>query len=160
MTKSGYSFLVKGEEGGETTFEELRYLDQLLILSIRLKKIPCLSSDDLSWINRITRFHFCIGPKAYPLTKKHDKRLTIGGLDLSEESSGQLWGITSSLVLSRCSQLKQMLEDLVICNVGCFGGLKSLTSTTFISQSLWRDGGLATQSDLLYQIWRNLLCTI
>ena len=81
MTKSAYIFLVKGEEGGETTFEELRYLDQLIILSIRLK-IPCLSSDDLSWINRITRFHFCISPKAYPLTNKHDKRLTIGGLDL------------------------------------------------------------------------------
>lgn len=82
MTKSAYSFLVKGKEIGETTFEELRYLDQLLILSIRLKKIPCLSSDDLFWINRITRFHFCISPEAYPLTNKHDKRLTIGGLDL------------------------------------------------------------------------------
>ncbi|XP_075668705.1 disease resistance protein At4g27190-like isoform X3 [Castanea sativa] len=149
MTESAYNFLVKGEEGDETTFEELRYLDQLLILSIRLKEIPCLSSDDLSWINRITRFHFCIGPKAYPLTNKHDKRLTIDGLDLSQESIGQLWGIASSLVLSHCSQLKQMLEDLVICNVGCFGGLKTLTISTFTSQSLWRDGGLAAQSDLL-----------
>ena len=107
MTKSAYIFLVKGEEGGETTFEELRYLDQLLILSIRLKKIPCLSSNDLSWINRITRFHFCISPKAYPVTNKHDKIFTIGGLDLSQESIGQLWGIASSLVLSRCSQLNQ-----------------------------------------------------
>lgn len=66
MTESAYNFLVKGEEGEETTLEELRYLDQLLILSIRLKKIPCLSSDDLSWINRITRFHFALAQKLTP----------------------------------------------------------------------------------------------
>ena len=53
------------------------------------------------------------------------------------------------MVLSRCSQLKHRLEDLVICNVGCFGGLKSLTITTCTNQSLWQDGGLAAQSDLL-----------
>jgi hypothetical protein len=51
------------EEEAQTTFEELRHLDRLLILCISFKRIPHLSSEDLSWINRLRGFQILIDPR-------------------------------------------------------------------------------------------------
>ncbi|KAM3699123.1 hypothetical protein ACJW31_05G001700 [Castanea mollissima] len=125
VTNSSYQFL--GEEEGETTFEELIQLDGLLVLSIKLKSIPLLSSDDLSLVNRLRRFLILIGPTAYAFLTTHDKSAAVSKIDFTQDSILQLWDISNSLVLKNCSNLNQMLDDLVINTVVGFIGLKSLT---------------------------------
>ncbi|KAJ0045610.1 hypothetical protein Pint_04267 [Pistacia integerrima] len=92
MTLSNYHWGLRGEvEEGETSFEELQCLQRLLVLSIRLKGLPSPGSEDLTWINRLIRFQFFIGPTANSLPTKHDKRrVTISSLDLSGEWIGCL----------------------------------------------------------------------
>ena len=150
MTLSAYHFSVKGEvEEEQTSFEELGCLERLLVLSIRLDRIPCLSSENVTWINKLRRFQFFIGPTANSLPTRHDKRrVTISGLNLSGEWIGWLLGNASSLVLKNCLGLNEMLEDLVINSVGCFVYLKSLTIASSNS-SLRPGGGCAAHSDLL-----------
>ncbi|KAM4103020.1 hypothetical protein ACJW30_06G047600 [Castanea mollissima] len=64
MTLSAYHLSVKGEvEEEQTSFEELGCLERLLVLSIRLDRIPCLSSENVTWINKLRRFQFFIGPQ-------------------------------------------------------------------------------------------------
>ncbi|KAF3958444.1 hypothetical protein CMV_016665 [Castanea mollissima] len=150
MTLSAYHLSVKGEvEEEQTSFEELGCLERLLVLSIRLDRIPCLSSENVTWINKLRRFQFFIGPTANSLPTRHDKRrVTISGLNLSGEWIGWLLGNASSLVLKNCLGLNEMLEDLVINSVGCFVCLKSLTIASSNS-SLRPGGGIAAHSDLL-----------
>ncbi|KAM3757363.1 hypothetical protein ACB098_02G182200 [Castanea mollissima] len=149
-TRSKFRFRMKGEEqDGQATFDELRYLDRLLILSITFKRIPCFRFEDLSWINRLRGFKIFMGPTVYPIVTTYDKRVIISGLDLSQESIGQLWGIANYLVLENCSGLNKMLKDLVINSVGCFVGLKSLTVERSSSSNLRTVGECSAHSDLL-----------
>ncbi|KAG2680491.1 hypothetical protein I3760_11G101500 [Carya illinoinensis] len=151
MTLSGYHLSVKEAVEKELTcFEELGCLERLRILSIRLKRIPYLSSEDLSWINRLRRYQFFIGPTANSLPTRHDKsRVTISSLNLSEGGGiDRLLSNASSLVLSHCWGLNEMLEDLVITCAGCFASLKSLTIAGSNS-SLRPAGGCAAHFDLL-----------
>ncbi|XP_075655382.1 disease resistance protein At4g27190-like isoform X2 [Castanea sativa] len=149
-TRSKFRFRMKGEEqDGQATFDELRYLDRLLILSITFKRIPCFRFEDLSWINRLRGFKIFMGTTVYPIVTTYDKRVIISGLDLSQESIGQLWGIANYLVLENCSGLNKMLKDLVINSVGCFVGLKSLTVERSTSSNLRTVGECSAHSDLL-----------
>nr|POF06303.1 disease resistance protein [Quercus suber] len=150
MTLSAYHLSVKGEvEEEQTSFEELGCLERLLVLSVRLDRIPCLNSENVTWINKLRRFQFFIGPTANCLPTRHDKRrVTISGLNLSGEWIGWLLGNASSLVLKNCLGLNEMLEDLVINSVGCFVCIKSLTIASSNS-SLRPGGGCAAHSDLL-----------
>lgn len=150
MTLSGYHMRVKGKiEEEQTSFEELGHLERLLVLSIRLERIPCLSTEEHSWINRLRRFQFFIGPAANSLPTRHDqRRVTISGLNLSGEWIDWLLRNASSLVLNYCLGLNQMLEGLVINSVDCYAGLKSLTIARSNS-SLRPEGGCAAQFDLL-----------
>ncbi|XP_040989065.1 disease resistance protein At4g27190 [Juglans microcarpa x Juglans regia] len=131
MTHSGYQLRVKREvEEKQTSFEELLCLERLLVLFIHLERIPCLSSEPLSSVYRLTRFQFLIGPHAHHLKGRHahDKRtVTVRALDLSAEPIWCLLSIASSLLLNHCWGLNEMLENLVINSVGSFAGLKSLT---------------------------------
>ncbi|KAF3947792.1 hypothetical protein CMV_026126 [Castanea mollissima] len=149
VTNSSYQFLVKGKEEGETTFEELIRLDGLLVLSIKLKSIPWLSSDDLSWINRLRRFQILIGPTAYSFLTTHDKSVAISKIDSTQDSILQLWDISNSLVLKNCSNLNLMLDDLVINTVVGFIGLKSLTIERCTITKSCPVRGLAACCDLL-----------
>ncbi|KAJ0100813.1 hypothetical protein Patl1_04360 [Pistacia atlantica] len=150
MTLSNYHWGLKGEvEEGETSFEELRCLQRLLVLSIRLKGLPSPGSEDLTWINRLIRFQFFIGPTANSLPTKHDKRrVTISSLDLSGEWIGWFLTNASSFVLNHCRGLNQMLETLVIHSIDQFSSLKSLTIASS-SSSLRPEGGCAAHYDLL-----------
>lgn len=150
MTLSNYHWGLKGEvEEGETSFEELGCLERLLILSIRLKGLPPPGSEGLTWINRLKRFQFFIGPTANSLPTKHDKRrVTIGSLDLSGEWVGWFLTNASSFILNHCWGLNEMLETLVIYSVDQFTGLKSLTIASSNS-SLRPEGGCAAHYDLL-----------
>jgi disease resistance protein RPS2 len=150
MTLSGYHLSVKREIEEEwTSFEKLGCLERLLVLSIRFKRIPCLSTEDISWINRLRKFQFFIGPTANSLPTRHDKRrVTISGLNLSGEWIGWLLSNASSLVLNHCWGLNEMLEDLVINSVDYFAGLKSLTIASSNS-SLQPGGGCTAHFDLL-----------
>uniref|UniRef100_A0A7N2LYZ2 NB-ARC domain-containing protein n=1 Tax=Quercus lobata TaxID=97700 RepID=A0A7N2LYZ2_QUELO len=149
-TRSKFHFRMKGEEhDGQATFDELRYLDRLLILSITFKRIPCIRFEDLSWINRLRGFKIFMGPTVYPIVTTYDKRVIISCLDLSQESIGQLWSIANYLVLQNCSGLNKMLKDLVINSVGCFVGLKSLTVERSTSSNLRTVGECSAHSDLL-----------
>ena len=149
VTNSSYQFLVKGEEEGETTFEELIQLDGLLVLSIKLKSIPLLSSDDLSWINGLRRFQILIGPTAYTFLTTHDKSVAVSKIDFTQDSILQLWDISNSLVLKNCSNLNLMLDDLVINTVVGFIGLKSLTIERCTIMKSCPVRGLAACCDLL-----------
>jgi disease resistance protein RPS2 len=150
MTLSAYHLSVNREvEEEQASFEELRCLERLLILCIRLDRIPCLSSENVNWINKLRRFQFFIGPTANSLPTRHDKRrVTISGLTLSGEWIGGLLGNASSLVLNHCWGWNEMLEVLVINSVGCFACLKSLTIASSNS-SLQPEGGCAAHYDLL-----------
>ncbi|KAG7955999.1 hypothetical protein I3843_11G102600 [Carya illinoinensis] len=119
-------------------------------LSVKEARIPYLSSEDLSWINGLRRYQFFIGPTANSLPTRHDKRrVTISSLNLSEGGGiDRLLSNASSLVLSHCWGLNEMLEDLVITCAGCFAGLKSLTIAGSNS-SLRPAGGCAAHFDLL-----------
>ena len=146
MTHSGFHLRLKGEEGGQATFEELRSLERLRDLSITLNRIPCDKSEDLSWINRLRRFHFHI-IQANGTLRTHDKRSNIQGLDLSRESIGWYWGNSSSLHLDLCQGLTEMLEDFIKSDAS-FANLKSLTISNCLT-SLGRGGGCVARSDLL-----------
>lgn len=150
MTLSNYHWRVKGQEDeGQTNFEELGCLEQLLVLSIRLENIPSQGTEDLTWIGRLRSFQFFIGPTANSLPTKHDeRRVTISGIDLSGEWIGWLLTNASSLILNSCWGLDQMLETLVINSVGAFANLKSLTIAGS-SSSLRPIGGCAAHDDLL-----------
>lgn len=150
MTLSDYHWRVKGQKDeGQTTFEELGCLEQLLFLSIRLENIPSQGTEDLTWIGRLRSFQFFIGPTANSLPTTHDeRRVTFSGIDLSGEWIGWLLTNASSLILNNCWGLDQMLETLVIHSVGAFDNLKSLTIAGS-SSSLRPIGGCAAHDDLL-----------
>ncbi|XP_048318774.2 disease resistance protein At4g27190 [Ziziphus jujuba] len=159
MTLSTYHWGTAGEvEEGQATFEELGCLKRLFALSIRLKSIPCLRPEDLTWIGRLRKFQYFIGQTANSLPSKHDeRRVTISGLNLSEEGIGRLLINASSLVMNGCWGLNQLLEDLAINSANEFAelnsfntfvSLKSLTITS--SNSSFRPrGGCAAPYDLL-----------
>ncbi|XP_059443591.1 disease resistance protein At4g27190-like [Corylus avellana] len=150
MTRSAYYFSVKRDvQEGMACFEELKCLERLLVIYIKLERIPCFSNEDLSWIDRLRQFHLFFGPAEKFLATTHGKRAVhIKNLDLrSEEQIGPLLSNASSLDLRHCSGLSDMLEDLVINSVGCFAGLKSLTIQKCKGNS-WQ-GGCAAHNDLL-----------
>jgi disease resistance protein RPS2 len=151
MTHSGYCFSVKRDIQKEMAcFEELKCLERLLVLYVRFDRIPCFSDEDLYWINRL-QFHFSVGPLENFLESGHEKRMVVwslSNLDLrSEERIGPLLSNANSLDIHKCLGLSDMLEDLVINNVGCFANLKSLTIQS-CSGSVWQ-GGCALHYDLL-----------
>ncbi|XP_050248670.1 disease resistance protein At4g27190-like [Quercus robur] len=137
---------LRERKDGQATFEELRSLERLRDLSITLNRIPCDKSEDLSWINRLRRFHFHI-IQANSTLRTHDKRSNIQGLDLSRESIGWYWGNSSSLHLDLCQGLTEMLEDFIKSDTS-FANLKSLTISNCLT-SLGRGGGCVARSDLL-----------
>ncbi|KAJ0045609.1 hypothetical protein Pint_04266 [Pistacia integerrima] len=146
----------------QPTDEVLGCLGRLFILSARFATIPSFISEDPTWIGRLKRFQFYIGPEAISMPSKHDKRkVTIGGLDLSGEWICWFLPNASSFVLNHCRGLKQMLETLVIDRVDHFASLKSLTIASFNS-SLRPDGGCAAHCDLLPNLeelrLQNLTC--
>jgi disease resistance protein RPS2 len=150
MTPSAYRFGVKRDVQEEMAyFEELKCLERLLVLYIRLERITYFSYEDLSWIDRLRQLHFSVGPMGKFLPTRHEKRaVSIRCLDLcSEERIGPLLSHASSLNLDNCLGLSDMLEDLVINSVGSFAGLKSLTIES-CSGSVWQ-GGCASHYDLL-----------
>jgi disease resistance protein RPS2 len=150
LTHSRYYFSVKRDVREEmASFEELKCLDRLLVLYIRLERIPYFSDEDLSWIDRLRQFYFLVDKTGEFLPIRHEKRaVSIRSLDLlSEEQIGPLLSNASSLKLSNCLGLSDALEDLIINSVGCFAGLKSLTIESY-SGSVWQ-GGCAAQYDLL-----------
>ncbi|XP_062169188.1 disease resistance protein At4g27190-like [Alnus glutinosa] len=150
LTHSRYYFSVKRDVREEmASFEELKCLDRLLVLYIRLERIPYFSDEDLSWIDRLRQFYFLVDKTGEFLPIRHEKRaVSIRSLDLlSEEQIGPLLSNASSLKLSNCLGLSDALEDLIINSVGCFAGLKSLTIESY-SGSVWQ-GGCAAQYDVL-----------
>jgi disease resistance protein RPS2 len=129
LTHSRQCFSVKRDVRQEMTcFEELKCLDQLLVLYIRLERIPCFNSD-LSWMDRLRQFHISVGPLNVFLPTRHEERtVSFNSVDFRlEERIGPLLSNTSSLSLHNCLGLSDMLKDLAINSVGCFASLKSLT---------------------------------
>jgi disease resistance protein RPS2 len=150
MTLSGYCFSVNRDVKEEMAcFEELKCLEQLLVVYISLKSIPPFSNEDLCWIDRLRKFHFSIGHTGKFLPTRHENRaVSISSLDFhSEELIGPLLSSASSLNLGNCLGLSDMLEDLVNNSIVCFVGLKSLTIQS-CRCSEWQ-GGCAAQYDLL-----------
>jgi disease resistance protein RPS2 len=149
MTHSG-SFFNRDVQEEIVCFEELKFLEQLHVLYISFKRIPCFSSECLSWIDRLRQFHFSVSaPTDKFLPTRHGKRIvSISAVDLRlEEQIGPLLSNASSLGLLDCLGLSDMLEDLVINSVGYFASLKSLTIRN-CSGSAW-GGECAAQYDLL-----------
>ncbi|XP_030929223.1 disease resistance protein At4g27190-like [Quercus lobata] len=152
MLNSGFRFRLKGEEDGQATFEELKSsFNRLHYLIISLNGIPWEKSEDLSWMNRMSHLElfFYQSPGRRGLIRIDETRFVIGNLDLSllKEWIGWFWGNTSSLQLSECTGLDEMLEDFIKSDAS-FAGLKSL----FIENcptSLVRGGGCAARCDLL-----------
>uniref|UniRef100_A0A2N9G4H7 Uncharacterized protein n=1 Tax=Fagus sylvatica TaxID=28930 RepID=A0A2N9G4H7_FAGSY len=150
MTHIAYYFNGNGAE--ETTFEELRHLDRLQFLCISLERIPHLSSEDLSWINRLKGFQILIDPEIH-LDKEesniaNDKAVTICKVDISQESIGQLCAIAESLFFIDCQGLDGKIIDLDINSI-CHG-LKSLKFQSMkFNKSSRPNGGLAAHCDLL-----------
>jgi disease resistance protein RPS2 len=150
MTLSGYCFNVKRDRQEEMTcLEELGNLGGLLVLSISLEGIPCLSYEDPSWIDRLNQFHFSVGPMGKFLPTTHEKRaVVIRSLDLcSEEWIGPLLRKASSLYLGNCLGTSKMPEDLAIKSLRPFDGLKSLTIQS--CSRIVRQGGCVTHDDPL-----------
>ncbi|XP_059442155.1 disease resistance protein At4g27190-like [Corylus avellana] len=139
MTCSHFSFRLKRDRVPKemACFEDLKCLKRLLNLSIRLEGIPCLSSEDISWINKLKRFQFFIGPQANSVPNKHGKRmvLSLSGMTFnSEERIGPLLKAADSLHLKKCCGLSDMVS--IDC-IDYFAGLKSL-SIENCSDSVWQ----------------------
>ncbi|KAE8125650.1 hypothetical protein FH972_020430 [Carpinus fangiana] len=176
MTPSAYQFSVKRSvQEAMACLEELKCLERLLVLYIRLERIPYFSYEDLLWMDRLRQFYFSIGPTETYLPTRHEKKQKVGDfrrnrrekrmgnffptrheekvvyirrLDLrSEELIGPLLSTANYLILGHCLGLSDMLENLVLNSVVCFAGLKSLTIQG-CSGSVWQ-GGCAADSDLL-----------
>ncbi|KAK0599707.1 hypothetical protein LWI29_007851 [Acer saccharum] len=129
MSLSAYIWAVEQQEGkANATFEELLCLERLLVLSIRLEGIPTLGTGGHTWIGRLRKFQFIIGPDptTFWQTELYGKRVTLSGLNSLGGMTGLLLTNTTSLVLDCCQVLNEMLT-LGIETTGCFAGLKSLT---------------------------------
>ncbi|KAG7994130.1 hypothetical protein I3843_01G040300 [Carya illinoinensis] len=173
LSKS-YIWKVKGTvQEDEACFEELRFLERLQVLSIRL--IPCYPLQDtiISWINRLKVFKIDIGwdyspsesyaeiyretmydrlyfrhvPSLFPIWGAQ-RCVIMDGIDLSRGQIGWWLSNASYLDLTRCRGLNEMLQDLVINSVGrSFTNLKKLEIRE--SDSSFGIGGRAAQCDLL-----------
>jgi disease resistance protein RPS2 len=148
MTRSKYCFSVKRDVQKKMACfdEELKCLERLLVLYIRLERIPCLSSEDFYWTSRLRRSQFFVGPQANSVPTRHDKRMTwsLSSLDLSSEREiGLMLSNADSLDFVNCSGL----SDMVINSDGCFAGLKSLTIQS--CKNRVGRGGYAANDDLL-----------
>jgi disease resistance protein RPS2 len=150
LTHSGYCFSVKRDAQEKMAcFEELKCHERLLVVYIRLERIPYFSDEDHSWIDRLRQLHFSVGPMGNFLPTRHEKRaVSIRCLNLcSEERIGPLLSHASSLNLSNCLGLSDALEDMITYSVGSFASLKSLTIESY-SDGVW-PGGCVAQYDLL-----------
>ena len=137
LKNSAYHFYFNGEEKrGDTTF----------------KSIPCLSSEDVSWIKRLRAFQIFIGQPPLHfrprITTTNEKIVIIGEVDFPQESIEELRCIAKSLVLDNCRGLNEMVKDLAINIGGCFDGLSSL-AITGDNMSLRPTGRWAASCDLL-----------
>ena len=92
-----------------------------------------------------------------------EKRCSISNLNLSlsQEWIGWFWDNSSSLELTECTGLVEMLEDFIESDAS-FASLKSLSITDCLT-SLGRGGGCAARCDLLLNLeelhlrnWKNL----
>lgn len=130
-------------------FQKLVCLERLFVLSIRLKGIPSLDSEDLTWINRLRRFEIFIGSRTSYLQPKIDgRRVAISYLNYSGERIDLLSANASSLVLYQVLGLNQMLETLVRNGTLGYAALKSLTIDSCLYNFI-PAGGYAAKFDLL-----------
>uniref|UniRef100_A0A2N9J404 Uncharacterized protein n=1 Tax=Fagus sylvatica TaxID=28930 RepID=A0A2N9J404_FAGSY len=152
MRDIAYYFEGNGaEEETQTTFEELRQLHRLLFLCISFNRIPHLKFEDLSWIKKLRGFQILIDPETSPDWEESTtkvKEVTIGQVDISQESVRQLCTIAESLIFFRCQGLHEKVIDLDINSI-CHG-LKSLEFYSMkFNRSLEPNGEMASDCDLL-----------
>ncbi|KAG7994098.1 hypothetical protein I3843_01G038500 [Carya illinoinensis] len=159
LSNSCYIWKVKGAvQEEEACFEELQCLERLQVLSIRLKWNPCYTLQDTItfWINGLKAFEINVGPSGYSLSGRDlcllsDAQrciVTMEGIDLSGGQIGCLLSNASYLRLLSCGGLNDMLQDMVINNVGrSFTYLKKLKIK--YSDCSFRTGGPAARYDLL-----------
>ncbi|KAL7216940.1 hypothetical protein ACSBR1_028799 [Camellia fascicularis] len=147
MTNSFYKWSGKRtkEELETTTIDELGCLNQLIALYINLNS-SYLAIEDLSWIERLKRFHFVIGhadEKLLVQQKYEEKRVTVCGVDFSGKCywANRLVENARNLTLDNCLNLGKIPTCLVKkCN--SFIGLKSLTITEYYGEfPLTRESG-------------------
>ncbi|KAG2724899.1 hypothetical protein I3760_01G039600, partial [Carya illinoinensis] len=132
LSNSGYIWGQKGAvQEEEACFEELQCLERLQVLSIRLKWNPCYTPQDTINSCDTLNIYQC---ESY--------------IDLSGGQIGWLLRIASYLFLESCGGLNEMLQDLVINNVGrSFTYLKKLVIME--SDNSFRTGRRAALYDLL-----------
>ncbi|KAG6729357.1 hypothetical protein I3842_01G024300 [Carya illinoinensis] len=156
LSNSDYIWKVKGGvQEEQACFEELQCLERLQVLSIRLQGNLCYTPQDTitSWINGLKAFEISVRQSDSHsvrnlLLSDAQKSVNIGGIDLSGGQIGWLLSSASNLQLLYCKGLNEMLQDLVINNVGrSFTNLKSLLIGS--CDSSFRTRGHAAQYDLL-----------
>ncbi|CAI9756970.1 unnamed protein product [Fraxinus pennsylvanica] len=156
LVHTAYKWCAKGESvEGQTPFEEVLCLKKLVTLYVLLDYIPCLTSNEINWSRRIKRFKLFIGEGAHMhdniLTDYDDNCVILNRLSFSREWIGGLLSNASSLRISFCEGLNQMLEKLVIdsTKVGCFAGMKLLKISFSHSTLKPTPGGFIASFDLL-----------
>ncbi|KAF8409496.1 hypothetical protein HHK36_005572 [Tetracentron sinense] len=135
MTSSAYKLGVQGKEKeGQVTWEDLGFLQHLVVLYVRLDNIPNLPLGYSSLLQRLLRFHIELSHPdnvCYvhgPSYKLDERKISIlGPMNVSEAKLEGLLYSASDLVLIKCTGMSKMCENLARnTNVG-FTGLKSLT---------------------------------
>ncbi|KAK2639470.1 hypothetical protein Ddye_027265 [Dipteronia dyeriana] len=100
------------------------------------KGIPFLDSEDLTWISRLRKFHFFIGPTAKTLpTKLEERSVRITDLELSQKQIVWFLINATSVLISGCWELNKLLENFIKDRVHCVSGLKSLTISSCVAGS-------------------------
>lgn len=145
---------------GQSTFEELFCLEQLTILRINLRSIPCPAPEDaLTWIKRLSAFRISIGNYKYlsVWVNSCQREVIVYDMSLSREGIGWLFINATSVVLYVCWDLDQMIENLAIntSKYACFACLKSLHISCY-GGSFWPAAAAAPPCDAQLDLLPNL----
>nr|GLL16698.1 disease resistance protein At4g27190-like isoform X1 [Ipomoea trifida] len=152
MEDSGIQWGSRDTIEANAPFEDLLCLNQLIVLYIDLKSIPCFTTQHTSWFKRIKKFSFHIEHNAY-WSSEIGNEVSLRGLHFSGDEMVGL-SLLNSLCFSidKCEEVDLMLDNLVR-NSASFGPFVNLKKLSIQSCSIFGKpsslGRCGVQMDLL-----------
>ncbi|KAF8409545.1 hypothetical protein HHK36_005623 [Tetracentron sinense] len=134
MSWSAYNWgMQRKEEEGQATLQELEFLQHLIAIYVKLENIPNLPLGYSSLLQRLVRFHIAISGNEYEPVyhlpgKDDERRISVGPMNVSEgRLEGLLMSNASNLILTECTGMSKMCENLARNTHVGFTALKSLS---------------------------------
>ncbi|XP_019167982.1 PREDICTED: probable disease resistance protein At4g27220 isoform X2 [Ipomoea nil] len=129
MEDSGIQWGTRDTIEANAPFEDLLCLNQLTVLYIDLKSIPCFTTQHTSWFKRIIKFRFHVDHNAY-WSSEIGNEVLLRGLHFSGDEMVGLSLLNSlSFSIDKCKEVDLMLDNLVrnSASLGPFVNLKKLS---------------------------------